>query len=154
MARKEFDTPNALRNVVGEEVSVTDWIEVTQERINLFADATGDHQWIHIDVERAQRESPYKRTIGHGFLTLSMLSMLMQQSVGFKGGITFAINYGLNRVRFPAPVPAGSRIRARVRLHSLEDFAGGVQATWAITVENEGSEKPVCAAEWVVRYYT
>jgi acyl dehydratase len=154
MAKKEFDTPNILRSVIGEEVSVTDWIEITQDRINLFADATGDHQWIHIDVERAQRESPYRRTIGHGFLTLSMLSVLMQQSVGFKGGLKYAINYGLNRVRFPAPVPAGTRIRARVKLHSLEDITGGVQATWAITVENEGSEKPVCVAEWVVRYYT
>ena len=154
MAKREFETPISLREVVGEEVSVTEWLEVSQERINLFAEATGDHQWIHIDVERAQRESPYRQTIGHGFLTLSLLSMLMSKSVGFRGGLTFAINYGLNRVRFPAPVPAGSRIRGRVKLHSLEDITGGVQATWAITVENEGSEKPVCVAEWVVRYYT
>ena len=154
MAKKEFATPGALRDCLGEEISVTDWMEVSQDRINLFAEATGDHQWIHLDVERAQQESPYRKTIGHGFLTLSLLSVLMQQSVGFKGGLTFAINYGLNRVRFPAPVPAGSRVRARVKLHALEDIPGGVQATWAITVENDAGEKPVCVAEWVVRYYT
>lgn len=153
MPKKEFETPFVLREVVGQEVAVTDWIEVNQDRINLFAEATGDHQWIHVNVERARTESPYGTTIGHGFLTISLLSVLMSQSVGFKGGLKFAINYGLNRVRFPAPVPAGSRVRARVKLHSLEDIPGGVQVSWDMTVEREGSDKPVCVAEWVVRYY-
>ncbi|MEP7270359.1 MAG: MaoC family dehydratase [Acidobacteriota bacterium] len=153
MSRRELETPNELRQMVGQEVAVTDWLEVTQERIDQFAQATGDHQWIHSDVERARTESPYGATIAHGFLTLSLLSVLMSQAVSFRGGLRLAINYGLNRVRFPAPVPSGSLIHARVILNSLEDIQGGLQATWAITVEREGGDKPVCAAEWVVRYY-
>lgn len=153
MPKRELETPDELRQMVGDELAVTDWLEVTQERIDQFAQATGDHQWIHVDVERARSESPYGTTIAHGFLTLSLLSCLMSQAVTFSGGLKLAINYGLNRVRFPAPVPAGSLLRARVVLGSIEEIPGGLQATWGITVEREGADKPVCVADWLVRYY-
>ncbi len=153
MPKRELETPDELRQMVGDELAVTDWLEVTQERIDQFAQATGDHQWIHVDVERARSESPYGTTIAHGFLTLSLLSCLMSQAVTFRGGLKLAINYGLNRVRFPAPVPSGSLLRARVVLGSIEEIAGGLQATWGITVEREGADKPVCVADWLVRYY-
>jgi len=152
MPRREFNSPSELREVVGTEVAVTDWLEVTQERINQFADATGDHQWIHVDAERSLRESPYGTTIAHGFLTLSLLSCLMKQAVAI-GGLRLAINYGVNRARFPAAVPVDSLIRAHITLESLDDIPGGLHAVWAITVEREGSDKPVCAAEWLLRYY-
>ena len=153
MAKKEFATPGALRDFLGEEISVTDWMDVSQDRINLFAEATGDHQWIHLDVERAKTESPYGTTIAHGFLTLSLLSFLMKSAIEFKMPVKMGINYGLNRVRFISAVPAGSRVRARVALQNLEDFAGGHQFTWQFTVEIEGAEKPACVAEWVTRIY-
>jgi acyl dehydratase len=126
---------------------------VTQERIQQFADATGDHQWIHIDVERSKRESPYKTTIAHGFLTLSLLPQLMPQVLQIKGGIRMGINYGLNRVRFVSPVRSGSKIRAHFTLQSLKELSDGVEIIYAVTVECEGSEKPCCVAEWVVRSY-
>ena len=153
MPKREFSHPHDLREMVGQEVVVTDWLEITQERINQFADATGDHQWIHIDVERAAKESPYRTTIAHGFLTLSLVSCFMSQAIAFNEGLKFAINYGLNRVRFTAAVPAGSLLRARIALQSLEDIDGGVQACWAITGERQSSDKPVCVVEWLVRYY-
>lgn len=153
MPRRELETPNDLRELVGQEVAVTDWLEVTQARIEQFAEATGDQQWIHTDVERCRTESPYGTTIAHGFLTLSLLSHLMAKAITFRSGLKHAINYGLNRVRFSAPVPAASKIRARVTLASIADIAGGFQATWSINTEREGSDKPVCVAEWVVRYY-
>jgi acyl dehydratase len=153
MSTREFDHPKQLRELVGEEVALTDWFEIAQDRINQFAEATGDHQWIHTDLERARAESPYRTTIAHGFLTLSLLSQLMSQAVRFRGGIKMGINYGLNRVRFPAAVPANSRIRARVSLGALDEIPGGLQAIWAITAEREGGDKPVCVAEWIVRYY-
>jgi len=138
---------------VGQEVATSDWFEVTQERINQFAEATEDRQWIHVDPERAARESPFKQTIAHGFLTLSMLSELMKLAISV-GGLKMGLNYGLNRVRFVAPVPAGSRIRGRFTLAELEEIKGGVQATWNVTVEREGGgDKPCCVAEWLVRYY-
>jgi acyl dehydratase len=152
MARTEFDSPNELREVVGTEVAVTDWLEVTQQQIDQFADATGDHQWIHVDAERARRESPYGTTIAHGFLTVSLLSCLMAQAVVIRG-LRLAVNYGLNRVRFPAAVPVDSLIRAHITLQSLDEIPGGLHAVWEITVEREGSDKPVCAAEWLLRYY-
>lgn len=141
-----------LRELVGREIGTSDWVAVTQERINAFADATGDHQWIHVDRERAASESPYRTTIAHGFLTLSLISALMRNAISI-GGIRMAINYGANRVRFAAPVPAGSRIRARVALAALEDVKDAVQATWTITVEREAGDKPCLIAEWLVRYY-
>ena len=141
-----------LRDYVGREVGVSDWLEVLQERINLFAEATEDRQWIHVDVERAARESPFKETIAHGFLTLSLLSELGKRAMSV-GGVRMGINYGLDRVRFVSPVPAGSRIRGRFTLSVLADISDGVQVTWKVTVEREGGDKPSCIAEWLVRYY-
>jgi acyl dehydratase len=137
---------------VGEEIAVSDWLEVTQARINQFADATGDHQWIHVDTARAAAELPSKSTIAHGFLTLSLLSTLIRESIRFTG-LRLAINYGLNRVRFVSPVPAGSRIRARVTLQSVDALSDGYQVTWQVTVERETGDKPACVADWIVRYY-
>ena len=137
---------------VGEEIAVSDWLEVTQARINQFADATGDHQWIHVDPVRAAAELPSKTTIAHGFLTLSLLSTLIRESIRFTG-LRMAINYGLNRVRFVSPVPSGSRIRALITLQSVDTVGDGVQATWIATIERDGSERPAAVAEWLVRYY-
>lgn len=152
MSAVQIESLAGLGEQIGREVAVSDWLEVTQERINLFAEATEDRQWIHIDPERAARESPFKQTIAHGFLTLSLLSELSQLAMSV-GGLKMGINYGLNRVRFIAPVPAGARIRGRFTLAALEEIKGGAQATWSVTVEREGGEKPCCAAEWLVRYY-
>jgi acyl dehydratase len=139
-----------LRQLVGQEVAVTDWFAVSQERIDGFAGATEDHQWIHVDRERAAGESPYGTTVAHGFLTLSLLPHLMRQAVEIQD-MRLGINYGLNRVRFTGPVPAGSRVRARFRLAAVEDIAQGVQTTWNVTVEREGEAKPVLVAEWLTR---
>lgn len=142
----------SLRDRVGQELAVSDWLEITQERINQFADATGDHQWIHIDRERAEKESPYKTTIAHGFLTLSLASIMARSTLSFSG-IRLSVNYGLNRVRFIAPVPSGAKVRSRFTPASVEEIGGGIQVVWNITIEREGSDKPCCAAEWLVRYY-
>lgn len=152
MPTREITSKEELRSLIGQEAALSDWVEVTQERIERFADATGDHQWIHVDTERAKRESPYGATIAHGFLTLSMLGHLLFQSVRIAFPATMAINYGLNRVRFPSAVPAGSKIRARLKLQSLEEIPGGLQMNWLATVEREGGEKPCCVAEWLLRY--
>lgn len=141
-----------LAEYVGREVGPSDWLEVSQGRINQFAEATEDRQWIHIDVERAARESPFKETIAHGFLSLSLLSVLGKSAMSV-GGVRMGINYGLNRVRFVSPVPAGARIRGRFTLATLEETKGSVQATWNVTVERDGDDKPCCVAEWLVRYY-
>ena len=141
-----------LSGVVGREF-VSPWHEVTQQAIAQFAEVTGDRQWIHIDPERARRESPYAATIAHGFLSLSLISTLVRDAVGNITGARLAINYGLNKVRFPAAVPSGSRVRGRCTLQNLEAIDGGVQATWNVLVELDGSAKPCCAAEWLVRYY-
>ena len=141
-----------LQSLAGQEIGVSDWIEVTQRMIDSFAETTGDRQWIHIDPERAARESPFGATIAHGFLTLSLLSRLKSQAVSVRG-IKMAINYGLNRVRFPSPVRSGARIRGRFNLQSVEPIEGGVQSVVAGTVEIEGEGKPAVAAEWVLRYY-
>ncbi len=141
-----------LKSLVGKEVAVTDWITITQERINLFAQATGDHQWIHVDADRARKESPYGTTIAHGFLTLSLLPMIMEGAVTMSMA-KMGVNYGLNKVRFPAPVPVDSRIRGRMTLKEVEDIEGGVQMTWSVTLERDGSDKPVCVAESVSRRY-
>ena len=145
-------TLDELQRFAGRQIAVTDWFEITQERINQFADATGDHQWIHTDAERAQRESPYGTTIAHGFLTLSLVPQLVQEAVQL-GGLRMAINYGLNRVRFPSAVLAGSRIRARIVLQSIRELADSIEAVFSITIESEGSDKPCCVAEWLARYY-
>jgi acyl dehydratase len=141
-----------LRGRVGQEIGASDWLVLDQQRINAFAEATGDHQWIHVDAERASRETPFGSTIAHGFLTLSLMSGLMRNTVSI-GGLRMTINYGLNRVRFVSPVPSGSRVRARVALAAVEDIKDATQATWNITVEREGGDKPSLVAEWLVRYY-
>ncbi|HEU0184048.1 MAG TPA: MaoC family dehydratase [Blastocatellia bacterium] len=153
MPVKEITSLEELHSLAGQEVAVGDWFEVTQDRIDLFADATGDHQWIHVDVERAKTDSPYGATIAHGFLTLSLLSQLMSETVRIRLPIRMGINYGLNKVRFPSPVPAGSKIRTRAVLQALEEIDGGRQLVWNVTVEREGADKPCCVAEWLVRYY-
>jgi acyl dehydratase len=137
---------------VGEKLAGSGWVEVTQARIDQFADATGDHQWIHVDPVRAAAELPSKSTIAHGFLTLSLLSTLIRDAIRFTG-LRMAINYGLNRVRFVSPVPSGSRIRALIVLQAVEAVSAGYQVTWQVTVEREGGDKPACVAEWVLQYY-
>ncbi|MGH8026777.1 MAG: MaoC family dehydratase [Pseudoxanthomonas sp.] len=134
-------------------MACSDWLDVDQQRIRQFADATGDQQWIHTDPERAQRESPYRTTIAHGYLTLSLLPHLLESCLRIDG-VGMAINYGLDRVRFPAPLPVDRRVRARLTLERLESIAGGVQAHWAATVELEHSDKPACVAQMLVRYYS
>jgi acyl dehydratase len=141
-----------LRTYVGKEIGVSRWYDITQEMINAFANATGDHQWIHVDVERAKKESPYGGPIAHGFLTLS-LSPMAGWDVYTVEGVKMGVNYGVNKVRFPAPVPAGSRVRAHVKLLELQDIEGGAQAVTQVTFEREGHDKPVCVAETVARWY-
>jgi acyl dehydratase len=154
ITKRILDSAASLKELIGQEISVTEWFQITQERIQQFADATLDHQWIHLDVERARRESPFKAPIAHGFLTLSLLSHFMHQAVEFKQSLRLAVNYGLNRVRFVSPVRAGSNIRARVALQSLKDVPpSGMEAVFNIAIEVEGADKPCCVAEWVVRYY-
>jgi len=139
-----------LRNHVGERLGASTWHEVTQEQVSMFADATGDHQWIHLDQERAAA-GPFGGTIAHGFLTLSLAPMLVNEVFEVAdAGIT--INYGLNRVRFPAPLPVGSRVRADVTCAAVEEVPGGLQAAFAVTFEREGGTKPVCVAELLLRY--
>jgi acyl dehydratase len=144
--------PQALQEFVGKEIGVTEWFLVTQERIVQFAEATEDRQWIHVDPARAGRESPYGATIAHGFLTLSLISHLAHEVMRIEG-VRLAVNYGLNRVRFPAAVRAESRIRARVGLLALKQIADSLEAIFSVAVEIEGTEKPACVAEWIVRYY-
>ncbi len=152
-----IESIESLRALAGREVAVSEWMPLEQTRIDRFAEASGDRQWIHVEPERAARESPYGGTIAHGFLTLSLLSRFLHSSLEFQGEFRSAfkmgINYGLNRVRFPSAVRAGSKIRARFTLQSCEDFPGGIQNTWLATIEQEGSSKPCLVAEWVVRSY-
>ncbi|MFM9437476.1 acyl dehydratase [Janthinobacterium sp. CG_23.3] len=138
--------------LVGQEVALSEWVEITQERINGFADATNDHQWIHVDVERCQRESPYGTTVAHGFLTLAMVPAMLQNALRLVD-VGMAINYGLNKVRFPAPVPVGSRLRARLSILAVRDLADGAQIDWGVAIEREGGDKPVCVAEFLMRRY-
>ncbi len=149
----EITSQEQLRALVGEEVAVGDWFEVTQERINQFADATEDHQWIHSDTARAAAESPFGTTIAHGFLTLSLMSHLVARAAVLAMPTKMGINYGLNKVRFVSPVPSGARIRARLVLAALEDIPGGQQLAWNVTIEREGAAKPCLVAEWLVRRY-
>lgn len=147
-----FDSMAELEPLLGQVVAVSDWVEISQQRISAFADATNDHQWIHIDIERCRRESPYGVPVAHGFLTVSLISGMYEKSVLLRdGGIV--INYGLNKVRFPAPLPAGSRVRGHMLLAALTRFDGGVQLTWDVTLEREGGERPVCVAEMLIRVY-
>ena len=153
MASLVVKNAQALKEFVGKEIGVTDWLRVTQERIQQFAEATEDRQWIHLDVARAREESPYGATIAHGFLTLSLVSHFMKEAIQIQSGVRLAVNYGLNRVRFPSAVRADSRIRASFSLLRFEELADAVSATYSVTMEAEGSEKPCCVAEWIVRYY-
>lgn len=143
----------SLRDRLGVEIAVSDWLEVTQARINQFADATDDHLWIHVDPARAAAESPFKTTIAHGFLTLSLVTPLLFRTIEYSTA-HLTLNYGVNRVRFVTPVPAGSRIRGRFSPASVTSVDGGVQIAWAVTIEREGQEKPCAVVEWLVRYYT
>jgi acyl dehydratase len=146
-------TPESLKEWVGKDIGLSEWFQVTQERIAQFAEATEDRQWIHIDPERASNGSPYGSTIAHGFLTLSLISHLTRAVIQFENGPRLVLNYGLNRVRFPAAVRADSRIRARVALLVLKELPGALEATYSITIESDQSDKPTCIAEWIVRYY-
>jgi acyl dehydratase len=148
-----IDTLLSLKDFVGREIAVTDWFTMTQERIRQFAEVSEDRQWIHVDRERAQKDSPYGTTIAHGFLTLSLVSHFVKQAFQFRGGVRMGVNYGLNRVRFPSPVRADTRIRARVSLVSLKELPDAIEAVFLISVESQDSEKPNCVAEWIVRYY-
>ena len=148
-----FASAAEMAAAVGTELGVSGWVEVTQARIDAFAEATGDRQWIHIDPERARRESPYRTTVAHGYLTLSMLPVFIYDVIRLDG-VRQSVNYGSNRVRFPAPVPAGSRLRGRVRLAAAEPMAGGaLRVTIQTTVEIEGSERPACVAETMAVHY-
>ena len=143
---------DALAGRVGEELACSAWTLIDQARIDAFAAATGDHQWIHTDPTRARRESPFGTTIAHGYLTLSLLPALIAGSLQIDGA-AMSVNYGLDRVRFPEPVPAGSRIRARISLAAIDEVEGGLQAHWLASVEREGAERPVCVARLLARYY-
>ncbi|GGC90827.1 MaoC family dehydratase [Undibacterium terreum] len=149
---REIQNLAELKSLIGQEVATSDWVTVTQERINMFAEATGDLQWIHIDVERSKRESPFGGPIAHGFLTLSLLPMLMANAIHLSD-VKMGVNYGLNKVRFTAPVPAGSKVRAKLKLLNVEDITGGAQMTWEVTIEREGEDKPACVAESISRRY-
>lgn len=144
-------TISELSGLVGTQLGTSDWIEVTQERVNLFADATDDHQWIHVDVERAEKESPFGGPIGHGYLTLALL-IPMWSEVLVVTDVSMAVNYGLNKVRFPAPVRVGSKVRLTATLENVEEVRGGVQVTASAVIEIEGGTKPACIAEPVFRF--
>ena len=139
-----------LKALVGEELGTSDWLEITQERVNQFAEATGDHQWIHVDPERA-KDGPFGGTIAHGYLTMSLGPVLLPQVVTVTG-FSMALNYGLNKLRFPSPVPVGSKLRLSAQLMDVEDINGGVQTTYRLTFEVEGQDKPACVAEAVYRW--
>jgi acyl dehydratase len=144
---------DALKDLVGREFAITDWLEITQERIHHFAEVTEDRQWIHLDADRAQRDSPFGTTIAHGFLTLSLLSHFSKQALQIQNGVGMIVNYGLNRVRFAAPVSAGSKIRARFTLQSLKDVGNASEAVFSVAVEVQNRPKPACVADWVIRLY-
>jgi acyl dehydratase len=150
----EIETLSSLKQLEGREFPATEWFAVTQDRIQRFADVTEDRQWIHLDPERAQRESPFGGTVAHGFLTLSLLSYWVGQAIHIRSGVAMSVNYGLNRVRFPSAVRAGSQVRARVTLLSAKESPEFVDASFLVHIEGESSNKPCCIAEWLVRYYT
>jgi acyl dehydratase len=147
-----FGTAAALRALVGAEPLVSEWLTVDQASVDRFADATGDHQWIHVDSERARRESPFGGPVAHGFLTLSLIPVLLEKTVALEQRM--GVNYGLNRVRFTSPVPVGSQLRAHFAVASVTDIdSDGVQVVWNVTLERQGSERPLCVAEFITRHY-
>jgi acyl dehydratase len=152
MAQTTVDGVEGVRAVVGQHLGYSDWVTITQERVNRFADATGDHQWIHVDPERAAKESPFGGPVAHGYLTLSLLPMLLPQIIETTG-FRMSVNYGTEKVRFPAPVPVGSRVRAGATLDSATPFDGGVQLAMTVTVEVEGASKPSMVATTLSRRY-
>jgi acyl dehydratase len=148
-----FNDLNELKAAVGTEVGVSDWVEITQDRINKFAEATGDEQWIHVDVERAVHESPGGRTIAHGLLSLSLIPMFIRGIIGVKG-LKNTLNYGANRIRYLTPVPAGSRLRGRVAVTAAEDVPpDALRVTYQVTIEIEGGKRPACVAEVIGQHY-
>jgi acyl dehydratase len=154
MPPKILATPQDLKNLIGEELPPSEWFTVTQDRINKFAEATEDRQWIHLDEARAKKESPFGTTIAHGFLTLSLTSHFMKEAIQVRSGARLAVNYGLNKVRFPAPVKANARIRAKVKVQDVKELPDCIEAIFAVTIEAESTQKPSCVAECIVRYYT
>ena len=152
MKATHFTDMEDARARTGQEIGVSDWMLIEQERVDAFARVTGDQQWIHVDVERAKRESPFGGTIAHGYLTLSLLSKFALECIAVEG-VKLAVNYGLNRVRFASPVKVGNRVRARFVLGAVDDILGGAQMLWQATVEIEGGDKPACVAEMVIRWY-
>lgn len=153
MPQREIADIAELESLAGQEVGISEWLEVTQQRIDQFADATDDHQWIHVDVQRAQTESPFGTTIAHGFLTLSLLPHFGAQALKLKQQFKMTINYGCNKVRFISPVKSGARVRGRHLLLEVAAVEGGWQTRWQVTVEIEGQQKPACVAETIHRYY-
>lgn len=143
-----------LKASIGREAGASDWFTITQDLITQFATLTADTQWIHVDAERARRESPFGTTIAHGFLTVGLVTRLFMDAVEVRGAFRLVVNYGFNRLRFPSPVPSGSRIRAHVTPNAVRDVEGGVEIAWGITVEIENHSKPALAAEWLLRMYT
>jgi acyl dehydratase len=142
----------ALKSLVGQKLGASEWTTVSQKQIDAFAEATGDHQWIHVDVERAKRESPFKQPIAHGYLTISLAPVLLPQVVRVEG-VKMAVNYGLESMRLPAPVPSGSRVRMSAELKDVREMpGGGARATWGLTFEVEGATKPVCVADAIYVY--
>jgi len=152
MAQTVFESLDEVRAAVGTLLGVSDWFPVTQEQVDLFAEATGDHQWIHVDVERARRESPFGGPIAHGHLTLALTNRVLPQVLEVRGA-SMGVNYGTGRVRFPAPVPVGSRLRGRAELVACDDVPGGIQTTIVVTMEIEGGTKPACVVESLSRWF-
>jgi acyl dehydratase len=146
-----FDTLDALRGAAGQHLGWTDWVEITQDRVDRFADATGDHQWIHVDVERAKAESPFGGPIAHGYLTLALSNLFLPELLAVPGA-SAGVNYGTGRVRFPSPVPVGTRVRGGAEITAVDEITGGVQTTITITIEVEGQDKPACVIESLSRW--
>eukprot|EP01113_Clastostelium_recurvatum_P042540 TRINITY_DN689_c0_g1_i1.p1 TRINITY_DN689_c0_g1~~TRINITY_DN689_c0_g1_i1.p1 ORF type:complete len:213 (-),score=44.55 TRINITY_DN689_c0_g1_i1:44-661(-) len=153
VTKKVIKGADGLKALLGQEIGVSEWFEVTQDRIDAFAAATGDYQWIHVDPERAKAESPFGGPIAHGFLTLSLAPMFVNEVFPKVEGIKAGVNYGLNKLRFVSPVPAGSKLRCRVGLQELTEVGGGMQAVLKLTLEVEGQAKPCAVAEWIIRYF-
>ena len=148
----EIGSLTQLKALTGKEVAISKWQTIDQKQVNRFAEATGDSQWIHVDVERARRELPYGGTVAHGFLTLALLPRFFNETMRMTD-VTMLVNYGLNRVRFPAPLPVGSKVRGHLKLLAVEDIPGGAEMTWEVAIERESESKPVCVAEAVFRRY-
>jgi len=151
MAARTINGTEDLRSLIGEHLGYSDYVEITQDQVNQFADATGDHQWIHVDVERAKKESPFGGPIAHGYLTLALTNLVLPEVLEVRG-VSLGVNYGTGKVRFPAPVPVGSRVRGTAELTACDEIAGGIQTTIVITMEVEGGAKPACVVESLSRW--